>query len=61
MFKKYLEKYVGGGTRYSMTILYSVIFVALCITKTMESVSFATFSGIFGVWIASQHFREHKE
>lgn len=61
MVKKAMGFLIGGNSqRFQMTIIYLVTFVALSVTKTLEPVAFATFSGLFGVWIIGDTIRKPK-
>ena len=59
MIHEFLEKIIGGhSNRYRMTILYAVIYLLISLAGKMDSMAFATFSGVFSVWIIGDSMRK---
>ena len=62
MVAKLLKFLIGGQSkRMRMTLIYTIIFVALSIIDKLDAVSFGTFSGIFGVWIIADSAKKGKD
>ena len=59
MLKKLLEKLIGGTSkRYHMMVIYTVIFVTLCLFRVLDGVTFATFTGAFAAWLGLDTVRQ---
>lgn len=59
MIHKALDWIIGSGSkRYQMTLLYTIIYVTLALVGKLDAVAFATFSGLFGVWIIGDTVRK---
>ena len=57
-----LKKIVGGHSkRYRFMIIYLIIFVLLSLTNTLNPVSFATFSGLYGLWLGLETARKGED